>query len=82
MLLSQIILLNLLMLRQNDIQLKFPITIKGFLIRLNKILKDSKVEKNEIIRHDLKTQTLMSIANKFNESKQVEWTSYNEYKNI
>ena len=49
---------------------------------MNKILKDSKLEKHEIIRHDIKAQTLISIANKFNESKEAKCISYNEYKNI
>ena len=61
---------------------KGPTTIKGFLISMNKILKDGKLEKHEIIRHDFKTQTLISISNKFNESKEVKWISYNEYKII
>lgn len=57
-------------------------TIKVFLISMNKILKDIKLEKHEVIRHDIKAQTLILIANKFNESKEVKWISYNEYKNI
>jgi hypothetical protein len=36
---------------------KGPTKIKGFLISMNKILKDGKLEKHEIIRHDFKTQT-------------------------
>lgn len=35
------------------------------LISMNKMLKDSKLEKHEIIRHYIKTQTLISIS--FNE---------------
>jgi len=61
---------------------KGPTTIKEFFISMNKILKDSKLEKHEIIRHDKKTQTLISIANKFNKSKEVKWISFNKYKNI
>ena len=38
---------------------------KKILISMNKMLKDSKLEKHEIIRHYIKTQTLISIS--FNE---------------
>ena len=57
-------------------------TKKGFLLCMNKILKNLELKKNEIKRHDYKTKVLIYIAKKINGGDKFKWYSYNDFKNI
>ena len=46
---------------------------------MTKILKDCDLEKNNIKRHDYKTQTLINIANNYKEAKDFKWFNFNEF---
>ena len=46
---------------------------------MTKILKDCDLEKNNIKRHDYKTQTLINIANNYKETKDFKWFNFNEF---
>ena len=43
---------------------------------MTKILKDMKLDKNSIKRHDFKTQTLINIAKNYKEPKDFKWYNY------
>ena len=46
---------------------------------MTKILKVCDLEKNNIKRHDYKTQTLINIANNYKETKDFKWFNFNEF---
>ena len=54
-------------------------TSKTFISAMTKILKDCDLEKNNIKRHDYKTQTLINIANNYKEVKDFKWFNFNEF---
>ena len=54
-------------------------TSKTFISAMTKILKDCDLEKNNIKRHDYKTQTLINIANNYKETKDFKWFNFNEF---
>ena len=45
-------------------------TSKGFILAIKNIIKDSELVKNEIKRHDYKTQTLIKLANGYNKKEE------------
>ena len=54
-------------------------TSKTFISAMTKILKDCDLEKNNIKRHDYKTQTLINIANNYKETKDLKCFNFNEF---
>ena len=57
-----------------------PITAKSFIISMANIIKDSTLIKSNIKRHDYKTKTLISLADKYNNSSiDFKWYSYKEF---
>ena len=53
---------------------------KGFILSLKNILNDIELKKNEIKRHDYKIQTIIKIAQNYNNSKNnFNWISYEDF---
>lgn len=59
--------------------IKGKITSKTINTAMTKILKDCDLEKNNIKRHDYKTQTLIYISNNFKEAKGLKWFNFNGF---
>ena len=58
-------------------------TSKGFILSLKNILNDIELKKNEIKRHDYKIQTIIKIAQNYNNSKNnFNWISYEDFYKI